>query len=142
MKSIVFVTALLFSSYGIAQDSVKVRVETPKIVTKLHLGKLMHFDDVDIKFVEVVTDSRCPKGVSCVWAGEAKVLVDIFKSGKKIEQKEIVFNTSNKYLDKLANIFASETLNISSYTLSPYPEYGKKIKIEEYYLQLDIKETE
>lgn len=142
MKSIVFIIAILFSSFGIAQDSTKVKVETPKIVTKLQLGKLMHFEDIDIKFVEVVTDSRCPKGVSCVWAGEAKVLVDIYKAGKKIDQKEIVFNTSNQFVDKLANIFASETLNISGYTLSPYPEYGKKIKTEDYYLQLDIKEKE
>lgn len=142
MKSIVFIIALLFSSLGIAQDSTKVKAETPKIVTKLQLGKLMHFNDVDIKFIKVVTDSRCPKGVSCVWAGEAKVLVAIYKDGEEIEQKEIVFNTSNQYAGALANIFGSDSLNITGYTLSPYPEYGKKTKDEDYYIQLAIDELE
>ena len=142
MKSIVFIVALLFSSLGIAQDSVKVKVETPKIVTKLQLGKVMHFDDVDIEFIRVVTDSRCPKGVSCVWAGEAKVLVAIYKEGKEMQQKEIVFNTSNQFVGELANIFASESLNITGYTLSPYPEYGKQIKNEAYYIQLDVEALE
>ncbi len=142
MKSIVFIVALLFSSIGIAQDSTKVKAETPKIVTKLQLGKLMHFKDVDIKFIKVVADSRCPTGVSCVWAGEAKVLVAIYKDGKAIEQKEIVFNTANQYGGALSNIFASDNLNITGYTLSPYPEYGKEIKNDEYYIQLDIKTLE
>jgi hypothetical protein len=142
MKSIVFIIALLFSSIGTSQDSIKIKVETPKIVTKLQLGKLMHFDGVDVKFVKVVTDSRCPKGVSCVWAGEAKVLIAIYKGNKEVEQKEIVFNTANQYAGALANIFASETLNVTGYTLSPYPEYGKEIKNDEYYIQLDVKKLE
>ena len=30
-----------------------------------------------IKFVSVVEDSRCPEGVQCVWAGNAKIQVKV-----------------------------------------------------------------
>jgi hypothetical protein len=32
-------------------------------------------DDLTVTFVKVTGDSRCPKGVSCVWAGDATVTV-------------------------------------------------------------------
>ncbi len=138
MKSTLFIIALLLSVVGVAQDSSKVKVETPKIVSKLQLGKLMHFDTVDIKFVEVVTDSRCPKNVSCVWAGEATVLIDIFKDGEKIEQKKLTFDSSSRLQSQIANIFASEGLNIGGLDLSPYPVYGEKLEDKDYYIQLMV----
>ena len=30
-----------------------------------------------IKFLEMVEDSRCPSGVSCVWAGNAKIRIQV-----------------------------------------------------------------
>ncbi len=139
MKSIAFIITFFLTALGTAQDSTKVKAETPRIVSKLQLGKLMHFDTVDIKFVEVVTDSRCPKNVNCVWAGEATVLVDVFKNGEKIGQKKLTFDSSSKLKDQFANIFASEGLNVTGHDLSPYPVYGKKLEKEDYYIQLIVK---
>lgn len=44
-----------------------------------------------IKFVSVIEDSRCPVGVNCIWAGNAKVKVKIIgiRSSKEFE-----FNTN------------------------------------------------
>ena len=44
---------------------------------KIDYSKTVVFKDVAISFVKVLSDSRCPKNVQCVQAGEAKVLVRI-----------------------------------------------------------------
>ncbi len=138
MKTIFFIFTVLFSTLSIAQDSLNVKAETPKIVSKLRFGKPMKIGDVELKFIKVLSDSRCPKGVACVWAGEAVVLVDIFKDGKKTEQKELTFSPKSHLQNKFSNILKSDELSISSYNILPYPKYGRKITNEEYYLQLEI----
>ena len=45
----------------------------------LHTGEstLIEGEKLHIKFLEVVADSRCPRGVTCVWKGEVSCLVEI-----------------------------------------------------------------
>lgn len=45
-----------------------------------------------VKFVSVTEDSRCPVGVNCVWAGNAKVKVEI--TGSRGGTKVFEFNTT------------------------------------------------
>ena len=40
------------------------------------------FSGFKIKFVEMIDDSRCPRDVNCVWAGNARILVQVSKKGK------------------------------------------------------------
>lgn len=37
---------------------------------------------LNIKFVELIDDSRCPKGTTCIWAGEGKIKLTISKPGR------------------------------------------------------------
>jgi hypothetical protein len=34
-------------------------------------------EELQIKFLEVVADSRCPRGVTCIWEGEVSCMVTI-----------------------------------------------------------------
>ena len=135
MKNIILILAIVFSTSAFAQDSTKVKVEAPKIVNKLQFGKTATFNDIEVKFVELVSDSRCPKNVSCIWAGEVVIMVDIFKNGKKIEHKKMTFNA----LGKGNEIYVSKGLIITGVNISPYPVYGEKIAVEDYKMQLYIK---
>ena len=139
MKSFLFITFLILSNISFAQDSTNVKAETPKIVSKLAFGETIQFNDIELKFVAVLSDSRCPKGVNCVRAGEIIVLVDVFNNGKKVDQKELQFTPTSYLQKRITNLFASKTLNVSGYNVLPYPEYGNKIKTEDYYIQLDVK---
>ena len=38
-------------------------------------------EDLEIRFVEVSEDSRCPKGVTCVWEGRVTAVVEISTGG-------------------------------------------------------------
>jgi hypothetical protein len=44
----------------------------------LPVGQVATYDsiDLDLAFRRVVTDSRCPRGATCVWAGEAVVTAE------------------------------------------------------------------
>lgn len=135
MKHFIIVLALCFSYIGFAQDSTKVKVETPKIISKLKYGKSVVFDDVEVKFVSLISDSRCPKNVSCVWGGEVVIMVDVLKGGKHLESKKMTFNAIGKGSD----IYISEGLTITGMNVSPQPIQRQKIALEDYKMQLYIK---
>ena len=80
-----------------------------------------------IKFVSVPEDSRCPKGVNCIWAGNARVVLEVGNSGGKAVKLEL--NTSpregtaggeyGQYLIKLVDV-------------APYPVSGQTGKPRNY----------
>ncbi|NNC49397.1 MAG: hypothetical protein HKO01_02555 [Flaviramulus sp.] len=137
MKQLILVCLIMVSVQLYGQDSTK--VGTPIIVAKLYLGKSLNIDNVEVKFVKVLQDSRCPKGVTCIWAGEVIVLVDVFKEGKKFETQKITINSKIPLKSRFGNLFSSDDVTISALNVQPYPIYDKKINPEDYYIQLEIK---
>ena len=105
-------------------------------VSKVNYGETVSIEDVSIVFEKVISDSRCPKNVTCVWAGEAKVLVTISKNGKSIEKKELTFSASAIVEGDENIIYKSEDFQISGLRLFPYPETTNKIENNEYCLEL------
>ena len=43
----------------------------------LEAGESARADGHEVRFIEVVEDSRCPDGAECVWAGKARVRVAV-----------------------------------------------------------------
>ncbi|HEY0429870.1 MAG TPA: hypothetical protein VGC76_18955 [Pyrinomonadaceae bacterium] len=66
-----------------ANEQVKVRVNQQKTASSSKLK---------IKFVSLVEDSRCPEGTQCVWAGNAKIKVQI--TTRRGETKMVELNTN------------------------------------------------
>lgn len=134
-----FVTILfLISCIVNAQDSNDVHVETPKIVTKLILGAELKVEEATIRFVDVESDSRCPKNVNCVRAGEAKVAYEVYEK-ETLVKRDLIEITPTTYLGKtLPLLYSTNNSKIEVYNLMPYPESGIKIKKEDYYLQIEI----
>eukprot|EP00657_Telonema_sp_P-1_P004455 TRINITY_DN20311_c0_g1_i1.p1 TRINITY_DN20311_c0_g1~~TRINITY_DN20311_c0_g1_i1.p1 ORF type:complete len:118 (-),score=31.44 TRINITY_DN20311_c0_g1_i1:150-503(-) len=63
-----------FSTIAFGQDS---PTQAPKIAIKVTKGETITLDGIKIKFAEVLEDSRCPTNVNCIWAGRAKVKVEV-----------------------------------------------------------------
>lgn len=95
--------------------------------TKFSLGG----KEFTVRFVEVVEDSRCPKGVDCVWAGMARVRLEL--SVNRGETQEVV-------LDTLAETdtaeFGDSSIRLKS--LDPYPEAGAQIDPKTYVATLEV----
>jgi hypothetical protein len=87
-------------------------------------------DDLAIKFIDVIADSRCPLGVECFWQGEVVCLVEITHSGTG-QQKVLTYPGLTQEPSKAQ--FGSYQLTFS---VEPYPEAGKEIEKSEYRLNL------
>jgi hypothetical protein len=118
MKHLFLITFLLTTSLLMAQENSK--ATPPVIVAKIALGETVLFEDTAITFKRVIEDSRCPKNVECIWAGQAKVLV-IIKSNGTTTEKELIFHGTNFGSENENTLFISDTKKYIGYRLSPYP---------------------
>lgn len=134
MKFILISLLLFISSQLSAQETPEKNIYS----SSLNLGEMMNFGTRSIKFTRVISDSRCPKDVSCVWAGEAIVSVEVYEDGKCIEEKEITVAASNIPLDFPTG---NMNYNISDLSLYPHPSINKKNSPGDYRLQMRISET-
>jgi len=86
----------------------------------------------------VILDSRCPSNVTCVRAGEAKVLVALYENGKFLGEEVINVGANSNSFQTLLGKFFKENYGVKIFSLSPYPETSSKISASEYRLQLEI----
>ena len=92
-------------------------------------------ENMTIQFVSVTSDSRCPQGVTCIWAGEVSCTVKITFSGKAPFNVEL---TQSGGSNTAAQEFDGHTIN---FQVSPYPTAGKKIATEDYRLTMTVNKT-
>ena len=88
---------------------------------------------VRIKFVELVDDSRCPVDTNCVWAGNAKIKVQVTRNGKS---KVLELNTMNKGGDP---VFAGYKFRLTD--LDPDLRSNVRINRNEYVAKIEILKT-
>ncbi|MBI4303726.1 MAG: hypothetical protein HY665_05265 [Chloroflexi bacterium] len=88
--------------------------------------------NLKIKFTEVIEDSRCPRGVVCIWEGRVSAVVQIDDGAAY----RMVLTEPG-----LTDQGARETYQKYefAYHVEPYPEAGKKISPDEYRLLLTVK---
>ena len=89
-------------------------------------------ENLSMTFLEVVEDSRCPKNVTCIWAGRVSAVVEIKDGGpvyKMVLTEPGLTDTSSR------ETYQGYSL---SFHVTPYPEAGKKIAAGEYRLSLTV----
>jgi hypothetical protein len=107
---------------------------TDSTVFMLHNGELINIENkITIAFLDVDTDSRCPLGAMCVWAGDATVKVNV-ANGQK--QQQFIMHS---YLQP--DSFSSNSYTIKLDSLRPYPKIGMQIKQEDYIAWLKVKKN-
>lgn len=71
-------------------------------------------------FLDLVSDNRCPKGVNCIQAGEAVVMVQVGGQGPQ----RVTIDTDPKTISRVT--IDGGTVEILD--LNPYPESGSRIE--------------
>ncbi len=137
MNKAILLILLTIPFFGYMQDSTQ--VESPKIVARLKIGSTIDFEDKQIKFVRVIEDSRCPKGVDCMWPGEIKISIGVYENGALTQEKELIFGAQAVHSDQMQNIIKTNKKAIYGYNVSPYPSSEKPIDPKTYFLELLIK---
>jgi len=131
-KHVIFLLVLIFSSILYSQEPEY--IEIVKVLNaggELEIGQEIINDKTSIKFIKVISDSRCPEKVECIWQGEAEVLLGITINENYVEKKIVISG-------KLGRILKFENLDILISYLDPYPTTTEKTNPEEYCLGLKL----
>lgn len=78
-----------------------------------------------IRFIEVVEDSRCPEGATCIWAGRAIVKAELTENGA--DPKTFELEVGN-----LESVFNGEKFSIKALKLDPYPKAENETQKDAY----------
>jgi hypothetical protein len=137
---LVLISILLLGSCDLSEDE-EIRVSFGQEFV-LPIGHTAVFDskDLKIKFESVSSDSRCPKGVTCVWAGEAKcqTLVGNDRSFSSLDLVDTGGTTGYTQIN-----YQNSAYNLKlSFKLEPYPEKDKQINKNDYKLSLTVSQMD
>jgi hypothetical protein len=106
-------------------------------VVKIRFDEIVTYADLELRWLEV-SDSRCPTGVNCFWAGEVKVILEATRTmveGNKPVELQLTLQSRRKPVTASVSGYEFELLNVD-----PYPKdkvapvrsnYVAEIKISE-----------
>ena len=90
-------------------------------------------ENLNITFLSVLEDSRCPIGAQCVWAGNAKIRVRV--ENPEIQASQVELNTD---LEPKSTDVGNYRLTLES--LSPHPSLKHQIQSSEYVAIFSLKQ--
>lgn len=135
MKYFIVSLVLLLSAVTAAQETGQGSLYS----SYLQEGDMLNFENRSIKFKEVISDSRCPQDVTCIWEGEALVSIEIYEDGSCIEEKVIVVASTNIPLKFNTG---KRNFSIEHISLSPLPSIKGGDISNEYKLRIMLREGE
>lgn len=102
--------------------------------TVLAIGQTLSISEeqLQVKFVEVVADSRCPANVLCPWQGEVSCLTKVTYRGAA---QDMVLTQPGLSQGPGRATFADYEIQ---FNVQPYPEAGKTIQNKDYRLALTV----
>ena len=100
-------------------------------------GQTAYFssEKMNIKFIGITQDSRCPTGVECVRAGDVSFSIEILQNGVKSPATLTITGGENAHM-----AFVSQVYTLAA-GVSPYPAAGKTIKKGDYRLTLSVSKS-
>ena len=112
----------------------EIRVRSDQAVA-LAVGDTLRLEDGGprVTFTAVSEDSRCAKGVQCIWAGQAKVKLRIVGE----VSKDYVLTVLGMK-EKVSVLLEAAGLRIECRRLAPYPVDGVAIDPKSYKLTLSL----
>jgi hypothetical protein len=121
--------ALIFAfAFGAIQTFAAQTAERQTV--KINKQKKFARSKVTVKFVSLVEDSRCPEGTNCVWAGNAKIKIEVASGGRK-ETFEV-----NTTIGPKGAAFDGYAINLID--LKPTPKANVKINRNSYTATFEV----
>ena len=134
MKNVLLFSLLLFYTFSFSQSTTAERVSIVKVTQKKCLKK----KGFTLVLKEVVSDSRCPDGLNCIWAGEATAIISVYKDSKLVEDNTMVFSMKNQEENKLwfCKYLPDNQKNLKSVQVMPYPNKDTPIDKKKYFVKV------
>jgi hypothetical protein len=131
VRFLVFLSVILAASSCSGSDDVQVRLNEEFCLSTGQHASIMA-EDLTISLEEVTEDSRCPSGVTCVWAGRVSCVVEFTHAGSS---HRITLTEPGLTSEYARQEYEEYEL---AFNVTPYPEAGKKMADDTYRLHLMI----
>ncbi len=128
MKKVIPILLLAFvllSSATVAAQKIHYKTITQKECVKKKGYRLV--------LKQVVSDSRCPEGVTCVWAGEVSFVVSVYKDKKFVEDVTLSSANREQNLELFSKYLGTK---VTSVGVLPYPKQGITVDPKSYVLKI------
>jgi len=125
---------LIFTIFTVFGTSIVAHNRSSVVNVKVHTEKDVPSAGFKIKFVEMVEDSRCPVDVNCVWAGNAKVKIEV-RRGRGLS-KTFELNSTTA-----PNVVKYNGYDIKLTALTPKPRTNARINPDGYVATFEITRT-
>lgn len=113
------------------------KVQVPELQTKVNLLERLEIDGHELTFKKVQSDGRCPKEVTCVWPGEARIVLEI-DDGKD----RVIYPTIVPALGGHQEILTTAEHKIYVINLEPYPKTpGEQLKAYQLVLKIQSRQA-
>ncbi|OGF67153.1 MAG: hypothetical protein A2Y62_08915 [Candidatus Fischerbacteria bacterium RBG_13_37_8] len=106
-----------------------------QFILKINQTALLKSENIQIEFLRVTADSRCPSDVTCIWAGE--VTIELAISKDDVDKGKITL--INGASEKLKSFYNIDGYCIDLLKVEPYPSTLQKINPADYSITLIIK---
>ncbi len=124
---------LFILTSAVAQPAVPVRDAALDQEFEVRAGQWVTIEGERLRVTlsRVAEDSRCPEGVTCVWAGNAKVVLKLSKARKRASTM-----TLNTGMDPKQRAYRGYEVKLVK--LDPYPRKGRGIRKRDYVATLVV----
>lgn len=95
-------------------------------------------EEYSFKIKEIISDSRCPQDVNCVWAGEVELMLSIYKRDVFYKDEALIINFKNFSENKWLLEKYTSSKSIKSIEVLPEKKQGIEINLEDYSLKIDF----
>ena len=130
-------TIIIAFSLFVSCASKQVANENEILINATSLSKVGN--DYEMKISKIISDSRCPEGVTCVWAGEVQLELEIYKN-QEIEKSETL-SINYKMLELNKQFFTkyiSTNKKIKEILVLPTKKEGHNIELKDYVLKVEM----
>jgi len=114
-----------------AQDEPQQKDDTQIISMRVGKQKKASVSKINIKFVSLLEDSRCPEGVNCIHAGNARIKVVVSKAGGD----PITFEMNTNFGEK-GNVYKGYAIYLTD--LKPVPKTKVRLSRNQYTAMFSI----
>lgn len=133
MASAIFSLILIFTT-ALAQPATTVSKEAAlgeEFEIRIGQQVSINREGLTVNFTQVAEDSRCPEGVTCVWAGNGKIVLRLSKARRRAGLMRL-----NTTLDPKQDEYRGYEVKLVS--LSPHPKKNMPIRRKDYVATLVV----
>jgi hypothetical protein len=82
------------------------------------LGQNVIVDGPRVRPIAIIEDSRCPRGVQCIWAGQVRLKIRVGQ-GRSSSVKEVTYGSSVAVADGSLSLVSVTPERVAGRTLNP-----------------------